>query len=451
MILVFVLIIQLLIFEKYLFGNLVLFGIAHSGIEWLVLYIFFAVIGNIIFLIKKRRISLRPSVLLLIIFFIYFAYRCAVDLPGQDWSKIFVGSDAGILYHLLLGFLSAAPIAYAIEQGYEINRSTKFLKLFIGIFLVICTIDSFDLMRLAAEKSRGDLFLVETGDDMYQWPGDLLSIRTLILTALSGYLISQFDRDGNSFSRKAGKIIILIIQAAQFGMLLFYSQVLGSNKAVLIIIGCWVSLVSVLVASRIVRREGGNVKGCSIGIFSLMCKTLSLTAGLTFIIGGLLVLIAIKINFPFDKFRIFGFGTGEISSYQSRLDLIIDGFLLQFSISPFFGHAAADYLTLGEGRYIHSTLAYALTHTGIIGFLMLAAVVTLALIEQRFDFIKKTNKEKYCQVANWKSKFIGLMLFLMILIVGIVSSSLIWGVAWFGLGLYLASWSPKILHIKINF
>jgi hypothetical protein len=451
MILIIVLAVQLLFLEKYLIGNLMLFGVDHGGIEWLVLYIIFALISNSIVLVKKSRINLRLSVLLLIIFMIYFAYRCAVDLTGQDWLRKFVGSDAGILYHLLLGFLSAAPIAYAIDWGCEINRSTKLFKLLVSIFLVICIINSFDLMHLAAEKSRGDLFLVETGDDMYQWPGDLLAMRTLISTMLSGYLISLFEKDRNLFFRKFGKFLILIMQAVQFGVLLFYSQVLGSNKAVLIILGCWLSLVSVLFASRIVRREGSNEKACSIGIFSLMCRTLLRTAVLTFVIGGLLILAAIKTNFPFDKFRIFGFGTGEISSFQSRLDLIVDGFLLQFSISPFFGHAAADYLTLGEGRYIHSTVAYALTHTGIIGFLILTAVVIMALVEQNFDFIKKENTEKDYRVDNWQMKFIGLMIFLVVLFVGIVSSSLIWGVAWFGIGLFLASWSPKSLYIKIKF
>jgi hypothetical protein len=382
---------------------------------------------------------------------IYFAYRFEVDLPGQDWSKIFVGSDAGILYHLLLGFLSAAPIAYAIEKGYEFKRSTNFFKILIGIFLIICTIDSFDLMRIAIEKSRDDLFLVETGDNMYQWPGDLLSMRALILTMLSVYLISLFDRDGNLFFRKLGKFLILSMQTAQFGALVFYSQVLGSNKAVLIILSCWLSLIAVLIASRIVRRKISNVKSFSIGIFSLMCWTLLRTAGLTFLIGGLLILIAIKLNFPFDKFRIFGFGTGEISSLQSRLDLIVEGFFLQFSISPFFGNAAADYLTLGEGRYIHSTVAYALTHTGIVGFLILASFVIIVLIEQKFDLIKRENGEENYNVDNWQMKLIALMMFLMILIIGIVSSSLIWGMAWFGIGLFLASWSPKGPIIKIKF
>lgn len=450
MMLVVVFTIQLLLFEIYLINNLKMFGMSHGGIEWLVLYVIFGIIGNLILLIKERRIYIRPSVLLLMVFMTYFAYRCEVDLPGQDWSKKFIGSDAGILYHLFLGFLSAAPIAYAIEQGYKINRSINLFKLMIGFFIMICTVGSFDLMLLAAERSRGDLFLVETGDELYQWPGDLLSIRVLVLTMLSVYLISLLDREENYFFRKSGKFIILIMQAAQCGALLFYSQVLGSNKAVLIILGCCVSLVSVLVASRIVRSECGSVYRCYFGFYSLLCKTLLRTAVMTFVISALLLFIAIKMSFPFDKFRIFGFGTAENSSIHSRIDLIADGFLLQFSISPFWGNAAADYLTLGEGRYIHSTVAYALTHTGVIGFYILTAIVIMAFVEQRFDFLKKINNEDRYKVDGWQMKFIGLIAFIMILFVGVIASSLIWGVAWFSVGFFLGSWRSKGPHLELH-
>jgi hypothetical protein len=450
MMIFYIILIQLVIFEKYISNNLKIFGLNHSSIELLIIYIIISTISNIIILFKRRAVYLNLSMILFICFLIYFAYRCAVDLSGQDWSKLFIGSDAGILYYLILGIFTAAPISYIIEKEYETNRSNKLFKYLIGIFIIFCIKNSLELTKIAWENSRSDIFLVEANDEMYQWPGDLLSMRVLILTMYTGYLISLINRDRNLIFRKTGVLLLLIIQAIHYGALIFYAQVIGSNKSVLIIVGCWLILFSVMVASPVVLNQAKYFLRSKFGIFSLMRLTILHTAGLTTVIVGLLYLVATIFNFPFDKFRVFGFGQGDISSINSRIDLFEEVFILQFSISPFFGNAAADYNTLGEGYYVHSIVAYALTHTGIIGFILLTGAFIMAIAEQNFKlYQKKPNTKEYSHDYSWLMKYIVFYLFLLILLIGIISSSLIWGLLWFGVGLFLASWRSKGPYLKL--
>ncbi len=428
--------IQILLLEKYLVGNLEFFGVIHVGIQWLILFTVISILCDMIIIIKRREVALRWSVLFFAMFMIYFMFRCAVDIPDLNWGSKFIGSDAGILFYFMFGYCASIPWSYV--AGNKGGSNEIFDKYFIFVFFVASIFNSVNLLNLAFARSREDLYLVESGDDLYQWPGDLLSIRILMLTILTAYFIS-INKHGKRFGARIMSIAVVALFTLQCLISIFFSQIIGSNKAVVIIVGCWLCLIALIFAMKSIRDHLNTADaGVQIGVVLLIRIVLIKIVLLIFGVFGLLFFSITLIDFPFDKFRIFGFGSGQIDSVSSRLELLMDGFIMQFSVDPFWGHAGADYLTLGEGRYIHSTIANTLTHTGLVGFVMHFAGIFILLFEQKFQIFSRTQSFDCLVENNWELRFVGLLLFLMILLLGAVSSSFVWGVYWFSFGLYLS-------------
>lgn len=443
---------QLILIEHYLMINLVNFGVDHLGTNYLYIYFIIAIVGNFVFFKKNRTIYFKLSEGLLIIFCAYFFYRCATDLPVENWLNKFIGSDSGIIYHLIFGFLSAPPLCYLLKYGYNLNRSNSFFRIFILIFVIYTTLNSLRLAFMAYGSSREDLFLLELNDGMYQWPGDLISIRLLILTMFSAYLLS-YSEDAHNRLKLFKSYLIVLLFTVQSGALIFFAQILGSNKAVITIISCWFSLLVIFFACNKVDAEliKKRVKSTT-GKFKIISISFFRAIYLSFSVVSLLIAIAWLINFPFEKFRMFGFGDGQITSINSRLNLIVDGFVQQFMISPFWGHAGAEYLTLGEGSYIHSTILYTLTHTGIFGFFILSYTFYKIFMEQRFKIFLNGDEVSQPSInKGWQLKLINILLLLAILLSGIMTSSLVWGVIWFSLGLFCGIDKFNGLKIKVKF
>ena len=153
--------------------------------------------------------------------------------------------------------------------------------------------------------------------------------------------------------------------------------------------------------------------------------------------GVILAAIAVQFGFPFDKFRLFGFGSGEVSSIDSRLAIVSKYFLSQFAVAPFFGNVAAENLVSGEGSYIHSLPLYALTHTGVLGSLLLFLSIIMALIEQSDRRGRLCCGSGSSAIEMSSVRFLNAALFMVVFCVGVASSSLLWGGFWFAFGFCL--------------
>ena len=324
----------------------------------------------------------------------------------------------------------ALPIRHAFAMSCRAKKYRNLLGWLLAVFLLLTIIDSVDLVNQALSRTRSDLFLVEEGDDLYQWPGDLLSNRVLLVTFLSGAWLVVFWRDV-TLTYRLMRLLMYAVVGVQFAASFFVAQIIGSNKAVLIIAGCLFVFVWLFFWLRAQNSTLGNrclFEGRFLTIFdSVAISSLVRAAFVFFLSAAILSGIAGYLDFPFEKFRIFGYGTGEISSFDSRLEIISKYFVSQFAVAPFFGHAGAERLIAGEMAYVHSMLLYSLTHTGAFGFLVFALSVIVALIEQ--------SAREALEMAS-----IGLLrvaLFLVIFFVGIVSSSLVWGCFWFAFGFLL--------------
>jgi len=70
-------------------------------------------------------------------------------------------------------------------------------------------------------------------------------------------------------------------------------------------------------------------------------------------------------------------GSLDITSITSRVSILLT-FFEQFNVQPVLGNFRADEMIgLSEGNYIHSIMLSLLTHTGVIGFLLVSAVILI--------------------------------------------------------------------------
>jgi O-antigen ligase len=119
---------------------------------------------------------------------------------------------------------------------------------------------------------------------------------------------------------------------------------------------------------------------------------------------------------------VFFEGGGELSSVTGRQSLI-STFWNQFSVSPIFGHFEAELVSgIGYGWYLHSLPLSFLTHTGIIGFGLIVAIL-LILLHSRLQRL---------QIYPWERR----QALLMLLILGLATFTtfMTWPVFWFMLG-----------------
>ena len=145
-----------------------------------------------------------------------------------------------------------------------------------------------------------------------------------------------------------------------------------------------------------------------------------------FIVFVLLVGLINFFDIDLDQFRIFDFGSGDVSSVSSRLALW-DNFLIHFDYNPIFGNMAVDALTTGEGTYVHSFIATLLTHLGIVGFIFFFIYLFVAIKEK----LKSSNN---LYVNNLFALY-SLIVFAGIFAIASFGTFITWIPLWFLLGL----------------
>lgn len=123
------------------------------------------------------------------------------------------------------------------------------------------------------------------------------------------------------------------------------------------------------------------------------------------------------------RFSVFFTGEGDFSSATSRLG-ILDTFWDQFAISPIFGHFEAEIVAgVGEGKYIHSLPLSFLTHTGVVGTGIVAAILVALLRSRTTKKIILDPSELFLVNLMW-----------IVLMLGTLSVFMTWSVFWFMLG-----------------
>ena len=137
--------------------------------------------------------------------------------------------------------------------------------------------------------------------------------------------------------------------------------------------------------------------------------------------------------------RIFGYGSGDLSSLTSRLT-VLENFGVHFEYSPFFGNMLVDSLTTGQGTYVHSLPLKLLTHTGILGFLLFFLYLYFGykelLIFERKSFSELILNSNIINIFSFS--FLSFILLISVIATSFISASL-----WFSLGLFLVVFNFK--------
>jgi len=209
------------------------------------------------------------------------------------------------------------------------------------------------------------------------------------------------------------------------------SQLLGSNKGLAVPVGIMFVYLSLLLAGSSAKQ---NVRRTSILnivfsglVFKLLIASLIGLGVMTVFGQTLLQMLGIEA----DALRITGFGSGEVSSLDSRNAIFTENFYLHFMLNPIFGHTQIELLTTGPGTYVHSTLSI-LTHLGLVGF-----VIFLCLLLAIYFEISHSFQARYSSIySNQMYGLFRLLCLFAVLVMGTFSAFFVWMPLWFAFGLF---------------
>ncbi len=427
---------SLLIFEYYIYTNLNGFGFVHRNQHLLGFVLFNSLILLLVYGFLGGKIVIKKSIVMMLIFVAYFFFRVALGDDSSIWS-FFFGSDSGILYYFIVGV--SVSILYRMLNAYIYrNRQKKCLLGFILFIAAVYSIFPALLVMEALGNVRVDILLVEDGDELYQWLGDLTTVRTIVVSALYASVIINLRRD-RSIYVKMVHLFLASLYTFQIGCSILYLQIVGSNKGTVLVLTmfCIVFLLYFFARHGFVLAKFRTVG--KVWVTTSCIRIISLSALKVLVVLSCVIVIVVldplNYEFPFDKIRLTGFGSGEISSVTSRIELLETKFVRQFSLNPVFGTIDAEVEAGYEkGEYVHSVAFYLLSHTGLVGFLLFL----LGLKRLVKELMKPHSTQSRTLVNSIEVHVIAnhfaLLVLLSVLFWGILSSSILWGVMWFVFG-----------------
>lgn len=413
----------------YLFTNIKLIGEGSPALFVLGFSVMIGIFMIVLEIVLKKSIYIKKSFLFLILFFIYFIVNITLNRPN-DLKALLLATTGGIILFYILGSLVSTNLFYIKEK---LLNSNKFLNMFNFLYIVFSIFFLFllfDTFYTHLSNVRTDLFLISSNDGMYQRAGDFLIISFFIYSFITTFFLSiNKYLNRNKFVSLLYYIFFSIYcLAVVSGMLL--SQLIGSNNT-------FVNLGGLLFASIVFYIFINFTKSKHLLSYTkLNIKTIFLTnlgfkiyktIFLTFLLLIILFICIINIfDVDLSIFRIFGFGSGDVSSVSSRLALL-DNFLIHFDYNPIFGNMAVDILTTGEGSYAHSFILSLLSHLGIIGFILFFIYLFVAIKEK----LKSSNN---LYVNNLFALY-SLIVFAGIFAIASFGTFITWIPLWFLLGL----------------
>ena len=342
------------------------------------LFFFSMLLGVIYLIISKYLLNIqykvKNSFIILSLFFFYFFIRICLDLKTLHDLKAF-GILVAVFYCL------GALVSVALQGFYLDMQKNNFLKRF-NIFLLLLSFMILTSLYLIINNFsvhlRSDILLMKNTENLYQRPGDFLSLIFIIYYLLVMGSILQ--------SKKVTflKCIFfsLIVISSMLGM--YLAQIFGSNNSTICIAGL---LLVFCVSLFFHYLQQSKLLGSVQNLKTKVSITLTCSLVLGAFAWVILIWLAMK-TFSIDqgKLRIFGFSEldGSISmqsSVHSRVELWKNFHTHLYYDSIDFGNVAVDRLTTGEGTYIHSFIASILTHLGLLGLFIFLVYLFFSLRE----------------------------------------------------------------------
>ena len=413
----------------YLFTNIKLIGEGAPALSILTLSVMLGSFLLVLEIFSKKKIYIRKSSLFLILFFIYFIINITLNRPN-DLKAFLIATSGGIILFYILGSLVSTNLLYIKEKILKSNQFLNIFNFFYTAFSFLFLVLFLDTFITLMSNVREDLFLIADLDGMYQRAGSFLITSFFVYSFMTAFFLFV-----NKYAKKSKFIILMTFLLFGLyclltigGMLL--SQMVGSNNTLINLGGLLFATTIFYIFINFTKSENLLSK-IKLNIKKIFLSKLSSKLYGSIFVSLFLVLVLLVgvINFfdiDLDKFRIFGFGSGEMSSVSSRLSLW-DNFLIQFEYNPIFGNMAVDILTTGEGTYTHSFIGTLLTHLGMVGFILFFIYLFIAIKE-------KLNNQKNIYVNNLFALY-SLIVFIGIFAIASFGVFITYTPMWFLLGL----------------
>lgn len=383
------------------------------------------------------NVVVSNSFLSILAFFCYLLLRFITD--GVDFKFVFshsFGTTGGVILFYFIG-LSVS----VLHRVFDLVLRERKLILNYGILNLILSVGMVSFWSFLwvyfYRLLRSDIYLIDgSAAESYQRPGDFIVIVFIIQVVLYSYyqsvcLLSSTGR----FKLIRCFTLLFLILSGLFAISI--AQFIGSNKAFIIVL----SIVAGIICVEVLLRVPGFlwfIQRRRLSFISLLIGSASKYTFVAVVFGSLLVLLLTLAivwfsNIEFYKLRAFGFGSGEVTSITSRLELL-GGFWMQFAYSSGIGDLLVDCKTSGCGTYAHSIIASLLTHLGVGGLIIVLVYIGAALFESGKDW--KHSGDLFGSNVRTLYSYSVLAIVFFVSIVGVHFT---WSVFWFACGLYLPS------------
>lgn len=426
---------SILIYTNIIFNTIVQESQTYRYLLGIILLGLFIVVS-----ILPKRIFIRRSLIFLVIFYIYFLLKTAIDVPDptKTLRSYTLGTSGGTLIFYLVGFMTGVGLRHSFIITFFSRTAFKFNVLIFTAYLVITNFILLNIYLSFSNFLRSDIFLISNIFGNYQTSGDMLIINFLITSFAIFLMLLRFFVKKTLF--QSGMWLFTIPYSVTAIISSLISLSIGSNKATICILLVWslTLLLSIITQNLKIRKFlQTNLSQLSIKRwFNLTVLGRVLLAPiLTLIFVGLVIYsVIVYLNFDLEKTRLFNFGEGGTNtSLTSRMEILEDNFFIHWSYSPIFGHMNVDVETTGVGTYVHSLPTYLLTHTGIIGFTMFFLYIFVATKELLYSSINELRE--YPLFISNALKIYSFIIIVSLLSFASFSVTLTWIPLWFIMGL----------------
>ena len=356
-----------------------------QGSLYIILLGIITIFSLIIFFIELMfyyDVRIKKSFFILGLFLIYMVIKIINDTGELYILKVFtISTTGGIILFYGLGVIVSSLFIFLKEQVMNNLKIVNIMYLIsFGLFFLIFL----DIYLHFILPFKDNLFFLAHQGIEHQRAGTFLVISFMILTFLYNYFII--------INNKRQKLILIFLISFIYFVSIFgaiiLSQMMGSNNAFVNL--CLMLFLSLTFVVSIyyfkIHEQIVSIKLSFKNIF-FSKLTLNFVLSLIYSLGFVLIvffLLLVYLDIDTSQFRIFGFGSGKISSIISRLSLW-DNFFIHFFHDPIFGNVNIDKNTTGEGTYVHSFVGSLLTHFGLVGFILFLSYLYFAFKELIYD------------------------------------------------------------------
>ena len=367
----FVSVIQILFLTFYFLLNIL--NVGEMGTGLLLLAGFFALSGTFLVLeFLQGNVVVRGYFFVFLFFVGWLAFRVVVDLDDFEYLKqITIATTGGVLLFFLIGTFVRRALDEII-----FSKNSVLLKFLIFLFLL----ENFLVFLAFKDRllSGGGIFLIEGVNDGYQRPGNFM-IMLFIMHSLIYFSIAAQENRKNII----GVIFWMVTYSLSMMLSLINSQMMGSNAATANVMAIYLMTIvgAFLAFNKEVREKyfcGRIILPFSKLVFMNIAKY---TLVIIFTVMAALTFAIQFTDLNLGQTRIFGFGAGENTSLNSRLEILRETGFDQMGFSPIFGNVDVARLATGDaGRTLHNFLLNVIAELGLIGLLIVAILFILVII-----------------------------------------------------------------------